>query len=79
MYIKEDGKLNESHDLQMKADTVVLAKYISDSKFSYCVIVWYDLLSAINPISKQFKFENYNMLLAARSIAQVIDFLKKSP
>ncbi|KAF0686318.1 zinc finger MYM-type protein 1-like, partial [Aphis craccivora] len=51
LHIKEDTNLIGSHGLQTKSDACALLKNICDFKFVSSVIVWYDILSAVNPIS----------------------------
>lgn len=49
----DNKNLTGAHGLQTKIDTYALLKNICDFKFTCFVIVWYDILSAANPESKQ--------------------------
>lgn len=64
LHIKEDLNLTSSHGLQTKSDACALLKNICDFKFISSVIIWYDILSAVNPISKQLQSIHYDIQMA---------------
>lgn len=80
LHIKEDLNFTGSHSLQTKSDAIKLMKKlknICDFKFISSVIVWYDILSAVNPISKQLQFIHYDIQMALKKLSSIIEFLKE--
>lgn len=77
IHIKDDINLTGTHGLQTKADAYALLKNIYDFKFICSVIVWYDILSAINPASKQLQSIQFNIEVDLKSISAIVDFLKE--
>jgi hypothetical protein len=77
LHIKEDLNLTGSHGLQTKSDACDLLKNICDFKFISSVIVWYDILSAVNPISKQLQSIHYDIQMVLKSVSSIVKFLKE--
>jgi hypothetical protein len=77
LHIKEDLNLTGSHGLQIKSDACALLKNICDFKFISSVIVWYDILCAVNPISKQLQSIHYDIQMALKSVSSIVKFLKE--
>lgn len=74
-YIKDDINLTGTHGLQTKA--YVLLKNICDFKFICSIIIWYDVLSIVNPVSKQLQSIQYDIQISVKSLSEIIEFLKE--
>lgn len=77
IHISEDASLKGSHGLQTRADAQVLAKCVSDYKFICGTVVWYDILSVVNPVSKQLQSVAFDLQSAVKSVSEVVKFLKE--
>lgn len=77
-YIKDDINLTGTHGLQTKADAYALLKnIICDFKFICSIIIWYDILSIVNPVSKQLQSIQFDLKISVKSISEIIEFLKE--
>ncbi|XP_025192832.1 uncharacterized protein LOC112592885 [Melanaphis sacchari] len=73
----DDINLTGTHGLQTKADAYALLKNICDFKFLCSIIIWYDILSIVNPVSKQLQSIQFDIQIYVKSISEVIEFLKE--
>ncbi|KAL4119026.1 hypothetical protein QTP88_011899 [Uroleucon formosanum] len=76
-YIKDDINLTGTHGLQTKTDAYALLKNICDFKFICSIIIWYDILSIVNPVSKQLQSIQFDIQISVKSISEIIEFLKE--
>lgn len=76
-YTKDDINLTGTHGLQTKADAYALLKNKCDFKFLCSIIIWYDILSIVNPVSKQLQSIQFDIQISVKSISEVIEFLKE--
>ncbi|XP_065639653.1 uncharacterized protein LOC136072375 [Hydra vulgaris] len=69
--------LDENRDNQTKHEAQSLAKKVSRFKFICSLIVWYNILSKINIVSKIMQSLNLNLLNCNNALKEVLVFLNK--
>ena len=74
--IKENIRLSGTHGTQTRADASALAKSICSFSFVCSLVIWYDILSKINIVSKLLQKINFDIKMATEAIDEVLKFLR---
>lgn len=62
---------------QTRHEAECICKHIKQFKFLCFVVIWYDLLNQINPVSKLMQTINYDISAAMNILENLLSYLKK--
>jgi hypothetical protein len=69
---------NDSFNKEVQTEAKNLILKIKEFKFICSLIIWYNLLSRIDPVSKALQNKNLNLVLATHSIKNLKDYISET-